>query len=75
MSQLGASFVADGFSRYTATSEHGEYRVALRVWLAEIYAPSLAEAGIFRRIYLRWLLRREFEHLWRELTPSEECYW
>lgn len=76
MTPFAASwFLSDGEARLCQSDEYRAQCEQLRLSITAKYADSLAVAGFFRRIWLRWQMRCEFHAECHKLTPSPETQW
>lgn len=67
--------VADGPVRFATSKEYQARRRELQKTAAARYAAEFAEAGFFRRLFIRYLRHREFQRELRTITPSVQSVW
>jgi len=67
-------FIADGRKRLMASKEYRAARAEVIAAVRARYAESLASAGVFRRLVLRFRMEREIAREVAELAPPEALY-
>ncbi len=75
MTTMKTSIVADGPMRFATSEEYQARRRELQQSVAARYAAQMAEAGFFRRLFIRYLRNREFRREVRKITPSPHSLW
>jgi hypothetical protein len=68
---MKSRFVANGRSRLHECQEFNDRPRALRESIEARYAAELAEAGLFRRMQLRWRIAAEYRRERRKFAPSQ----
>ena len=69
------SIVADGPLRLAASEEYQARRREVRQTVAARYAAQFADAGFFRRLFIRYMRFREYQRELRKITPSCQSCW
>mgnify|MGYP000998574088 CR=1 FL=1 len=69
---MPSQLLVDGEERFAESPEVRARLAQLRREIEQRYAAEWAEAGVFRRLYLRWKIAAEYHHQASRLYPSPE---
>mgnify|MGYP000925126052 CR=1 FL=1 len=69
---MTSQLLVDGEERLAESPEFQARLAQLRREIEQRYAAELAEAGVFKGLYLRWKIAAEYHHQASRLYPSPE---
>jgi hypothetical protein len=68
-------FVPNGLARFQASESFQAQCREIRAQVRLQFCAQLANAGFFRRLFIRWQMHRAFQRAVAEITPSSQSLW